>query len=229
MEARENLFGLVMIEGYGIVQVPGSAPKERSAYTIGLSVRIRIFIPSQHCESIMTVESIKEEEQPFVAIGIIESYGCFTVNDLMSIPTKDNMLLMNIPELIKFARFINNPILEGYLTRIEIGGEYFDNLRTLILALTSDEVVMAINALETLERIFIIVCPNTDNDIILAGEQLQILQSLLPTLKTVKKAGTVHIETRNLYIKILKSILNCSFCLRNFSNVTNALKEVILS
>ncbi len=119
---RNNLFGDIRIKDYGNISVPGSDIEERYAYAARLHTREGVFIPTKPCTSAILLEEINE---PFVAIGTLYNYGCYTAEDLFLIPREhDRILLENLLELLKFARYINNADLETYLVELSIDNRF---------------------------------------------------------------------------------------------------------
>src|SRR3982751_6801112 len=106
MEVANELFGPIIMENFGTIMVPGKNKEERIAYATGLLVRSGIFIQSIPCVSVVTFDDINLEE-PHIAIGTLDSYGCYTVEDIMMLPDNYIPLLSNLYELIMFARYYN--------------------------------------------------------------------------------------------------------------------------
>jgi hypothetical protein len=228
MEAEEQLFGPINIEGYGIILVPGINNEIRTAYAAGLSIREGIFIPNKPCISVITFDDI-EEGTPFTAIGTLDSYGCYTIEDLMMVPDDYRQIIANLPELIAFARYYGNVELEQRFLRIQLGSNYVNELQSIILSLDPEQIQKVVNALDVLKRSFYPGCNFTPDGYNNALEALQTLRSIIPTVKGIQRLGTTYKASNVPYVELVEETLNGNYCLVYLSETTNELSNVILA
>lgn len=229
MDMQNELFGPVEIEGYGVLLVPGATAEERAAYAAGLTVREGIFIPGVPCESVVTFNEI-EEGTPYIAIGIPDSYGCYTVEDLMMVPDDSRQLIANLPELVKFARYYRQYELEERLIKLELGLDYFNELKSIVLSKRPEEIRAALDAFDVIHKTLYFGCRPSELDIVKAEQALAVIKGIFPTLKSVKKAGNSYVATSIPYVDIVQKTLNGEYhCLRMFDENTKELANVINS
>lgn len=226
---QQELFGPVNVEGYGIIMVPGNNEYDRVAYAMGLTVRGGIFIPNKPCESVMTLDMI-EEGAPFIAIGTMKSYGCYTIEDLLMIPDYQRELVANLPELITFARQYGSSELEQKLLKIELGPNYFDTLRSIILSKTATEIKLIMDAFNILKVIFVDckIKPKA-NDLIKAKQAIDVIDSIIYGLRGVKKVGIYYVPTELTYSELVRDMIVGTICLKNFADITQELMNAINS
>lgn len=83
-------------------------------------------------------------------LGTLNSYGCYEIDDLITIPDNTRDIIANLPELIMFARYYKNVDLEQKLLKIELGVNYFNELQQLILEKTAQQVQTLLDSLNEL-------------------------------------------------------------------------------
>jgi hypothetical protein len=229
MEGDNELFGPVQFEKYGIIMVPGKNPEERVAYAGSLSVREGVFIPSGVCTSVITLDNV-EANVPHIAMGTLDSYGCYTIEDLLWVPDNYTQLIANLSELIEFARYTGSIELEQKLLRIELGLTYLNDLQQMLISKSAEEVQVVLNALISLSLIFRKgTCRDsiTREQIIQAKNNVSVINQILPDLKGVKRGGTRFIATNVKFSEIAAKLFNGNLCILYFGEMCKELANAI--
>lgn len=191
-----------------------------------MTVREGIFIPSVPCESVITFDEI-EEGIPYIAIGTLQSYGCYTAEDLMMVPDDFRQLIANLPELVKFARYYREYELEARLIKLELGLDYFNELKSVVLSKRPDEIRAALDALNVIHKTLYFGCRPSELDLAKATQALAVMKGIFPTLKSVQKTGNFYVATSIPYVDIVQKTLNGEYCFRMFDQMTKEMANVI--
>lgn len=184
-------------------------------------------MPSGSCVSAVTLDNI-EPEEAHIAIGTLDNYGCYIIEDLLMVPDDYQQLIANLPELIKFARYSGSIELEQKLLRIELGSDYFNELRKMLMSKSTNEIGAVLDALTTLSLIFHRgVCTISTEQVERVDHNVAIINIILPDLKSVKKVGTRFIAINIKFSDIIREILEGTYCITHFGEISKELADTI--